>query len=243
VRARVAETARAAGRNRVTMADVNLTRQRFLNKMDKEVKGYQIDACFGAGGCPNRIMENSLPEKIEEILKSADIAGFLRDQVGENLKFHHEFRVTVSDCPNACSQPQIKDIGIVGAQVPMVTENECIRCNACVEACKEGAAVLSPAAEKPEIDFSVCVQCGQCIRACPTGTIDTDKTGYRVLLGGKLGRHPRLARELPGICSEAEVLDIVRRSIDYYKANSRNGERFGELIARNKISRDEILMT
>ena len=30
----------------------------------------------------------------------------------EDLKFHHEFRVTVADCPNSCSQPQIKDIGI-----------------------------------------------------------------------------------------------------------------------------------
>ena len=243
VRSRVAETARAAGRNRVTMADVDITRERFLKKMDREVKGYQIDACFGAGGCPNRITGQNLPEKIETILKSADISGFLRKQVGENLKFHHEFRITVSDCPNACSQPQIKDIGIIGAQVPMVTENDCIRCNACVEACKENAVAMTAAAEKPEIDIELCVKCGQCARACPTGTIDTDKTGYRILLGGKLGRHPRLARELPGIYSETEVLDVVRRCIDAFKANSRNGERFGELLARNKISRDEILMT
>ena len=243
VRSRVAETARAAGRNRVTMADVEFTREQFLKKMDREVKGYQIDACFGAGGCPNQITGQNLLEKIEAILKSADISGFLQNQVGENLKFHYEFRITVSDCPNACSQPQIKDIGIIGAQVPMVTENECIRCNACMEVCKENAVALMTAAEKPELDFSRCVTCGQCARACPTGTIDTCRTGFRVLVGGKLGRHPRLARELPGIYSETEVLDVVRRCIDAYKANSRNGERFGKLLARNKISRDEILMT
>ncbi len=234
VRSRVEEAARAAGRSRVTMADVTAARERFLKKMDKEVKGYQIDACFGAGGCPNRIADTDISGKIEKILKSADLVGFLREQVGENLKFHHEFRITVSDCPNACSQPQIKDIGIIGAQVPTITENECIRCNACVEACREGAIVLPATSETPEIDFSLCVKCGQCVRACPTGTIAAGKTGYRVLVGGKLGRHPRLARELPGIYSEAEVLDIVRRCIDYYKANSKNGERFAELIEKDE---------
>ena len=234
VRSRVAETARAAGRNRVTMADVEVTRERFHNKMDREVKGYQMDACFGAGGCPNRITSHDLQEKIEKIFQSAHFAEFLRNQVGENLKFHHEFRITVSDCPNACSQPQIKDIGIIAAQKPMVTQNECIRCEECVEACKENAVVLPLSAEKPIIDLGLCVKCGQCIRACPTGTIDSDKTGFRVLVGGKLGRHPRLARELQGIYSEAEVLDVVRRAIDYYKAKSKNGERFAELVEKDK---------
>jgi dissimilatory sulfite reductase (desulfoviridin) alpha/beta subunit len=216
------------------MADVSTARERFLKKMDKEVKGYQIDACFGAGGCPNRIADTDISVKIEEILKSADLAGFLREQVGENLKFHHEFRITVSDCPNACSQPQIKDIGIIGAQVPTITENDCILCNACMEACREEAIALPATSETPEVDCSLCVKCGQCGRACPTGTIEAGRTGYRVMLGGKLGRHPRLARELPGIFSEAEVLDIVRRCIDYYKANSKNGERFAELVGKDE---------
>ena len=54
--------------------------------------------------------------------------------------------------------------------------------------------------------------------------------GYRVLLGGKLGRHPQLARELPGIFSQQEVLDIVDGCLALYKKKSRSGKRFAELL-------------
>lgn len=232
VRARVEEEARAAGDDHVTLVHVNAARERFLKKMDTEVKGFQVDACFGANGCPNRILEHDLPEKIEKIFISEDLAGFLRKQLGRGLKFHHEFRVTVADCPNACSQPQIKDIGIIGAQPPKLTEKTCIRCEKCVEACTEEAVTLARDAERPEIDFSRCVRCGGCVRACPTQTIDAGKTGYRVLLGGKLGRHPRLARELPGLYSEAEALGMVRDCVVWYKSTAKASERFGELLVR-----------
>jgi dissimilatory sulfite reductase (desulfoviridin) alpha/beta subunit len=52
-----------------------------------------------------------------------------------------------------------------------------------------------------------------------------------VLLGGKLGRHPRLARELPGIYSADRVLGIVGDCLAFYKAHSRHGERFAELLS------------
>jgi dissimilatory sulfite reductase (desulfoviridin) alpha/beta subunit len=51
-----------------------------------------------------------------------------------------------------------------------------------------------------------------------------------VQLGGKLGRHPRLGRELPGIFSADEVLMIVAACLKFYKQNSRNGRRFAELL-------------
>jgi dissimilatory sulfite reductase (desulfoviridin) alpha/beta subunit len=82
----------------------------------------------------------------------------------------------------------------------------------------------------PEIDFSQCLKCGQCIHVCPTGTIDSAHKGFRVQLGGKLGRHPRLARELGGIFSENEVLEIVKRCVRFYKENSKHGERFAEIF-------------
>lgn len=234
VRARVEETSRAAGRNRVTLADVNTTRQRFLNKMADEVTGYQVDACFGAGGCQNRIITGNLPEKIEHILKASDLPGFLRDQLGENIKFHHEFRVTVSDCPNACSQPQIRDIGIIAASLPHVTDNECISCMECVNICKEDAITFDDLKNRPVIDVQKCVKCGQCHTVCHTRTLDPGVVGFRILVGGKLGRHPRLAEELPGIYSEADVLEVVRHCINYRKTRSRNGERFAELVAKDK---------
>ncbi len=201
--------------------------------MAKEIKGYQINACFGSGGCPNRITLSTLIVDIENLLKKENLLGFLRNQLKSDLKFHHEFRVSVSDCPNACSQPQIKDIGIIGAKLPRVTDNECNYCLECVKVCKEKAITLEKTMNSPEINFNVCVKCGECINVCPTKKLGIQKQGYRIQLGGKLGRHPRLAKELPEIYTEKEVIEIVSRCISYYKTYSRNGERFADLLIRD----------
>jgi len=158
------------------------------------------------------------------------LVGFLKANVKGDLKFHHEFRITLADCPNACSQPQIKDIGIIGACAPRLTAEPCTLCEACVEACKENAISLDTAKESPRIDMDRCLYCGKCMQACPTGTIAEGNKGYRVQLGGKLGRHPRLAKELPGIYSEEQVILVVKECLQFYKNTSKNGERFGQLL-------------
>ena len=58
------------------------------------------------------------------------------------MKMHHEFRVSISDCPNACSRPQIADLGLIGARRPRVTDETCSQCGACVEVCREEAISL-----------------------------------------------------------------------------------------------------
>ncbi len=65
---------------------------------------------------------------------------------------------------------------------------------------------------------------------CPTRTIEQQKKGFRVLLGGKLGRHPRLAMELPDVYTEKEVLEIIQYCISLYKRNSRHGQRFAHIF-------------
>ena len=161
VKARVEKEARQAGKKEVSLADVQTTQARYLKNMASEVKGYQVETCFGPGGCPNRaIVSDPLLEKIETLLKEEDILGFLREHVSGELKFHHEFRVTLADCPNACSQPQIKDIGIIGACAPQTTAEACTLCEACVEACKEDAITLSSREECPQIDTDRCLSYG-----------------------------------------------------------------------------------
>jgi dissimilatory sulfite reductase (desulfoviridin) alpha/beta subunit len=167
--------------------------------------------------------------RLEQLLKEADLLEFLRQHVKGDLKYHHEFRVTISDCPNACSQPQIKDIGIVGASEPVICDEACTLCGACVDVCRDHAVCLDTAKEMPVIDRARCMQCGLCAKGCPTGTITDGQKGFRIMLGGKLGRHPRLGEELPGLFTEEEVLVIVKKCIDYYKTGSRNGARFAEL--------------
>ena len=231
VRARVEKEASTAGNHSVSLADVKATQTRFLTNMSSEIKGYQIETCFGPGGCPNRaIVSDQLIARIEDDVRKADLLGFLKKNVNGELKFHHEFRITLADCPNACSQPQIKDIGIIGACAPIVTDEPCSLCEACVEACKEDAIRLDSAAESPLIDKDLCLKCGKCIPACPTGTLVEGQKGFRVQLGGKLGRHPQLAKELPGVYSEEQVRLIVKDCIRFYKEHSKNGRRFAQIL-------------
>jgi dissimilatory sulfite reductase (desulfoviridin) alpha/beta subunit len=231
VRLRVENEAAAAGKKVVSLADVNTAQARFMTKMSSEIKGYQVDTCFGSSGCPNPANSgDSLLKKIEEFLEKEDLLGFLKQRVKGDLKFHHEFKVTLAECPNACSQPQIKDIGIIGAVLPKITNEECTFCGDCVEACIEKCITLGNKTKMPEIDLERCLKCGRCINECPTGTIGIQAKDFRVQLGGKLGRHPRLASELDGIFSADEVLAIVKRCIKFYKENSKNGERFAEVF-------------
>jgi len=204
VRSRIENEAAKAGKKAVSLADVKATQARFLSNMSSE--------------------------RIERLLKKEDLLAFLKQQVKGDLKFHHEFRITLADCPNACSQPQIKDIGIIGASLPMLTDETCTFCEACVDECRENAISLQKEKSRPDINYDMCLACGKCIEACPTGTIAADKRGFRVQLGGKLGRHPQLAKELPDIYSEDEVIGIVKRCITFYKENSKHGERFAEIF-------------
>ena len=231
VRSRIENEAATAGKKSVSLADVKATQARFLTNMSSEIKGYQLDTCFGANGCPNRANNgDNLLERIEKLLKQEDLLGFLKKHVKGEIKFHHEFRITIADCPNACSQPQIKDIGIIGANLPVLTDEVCTLCEACVDACREKAVTLHKEIDKPKIIYNLCLACGKCREACPTGTISAEKIGFKVQLGGKLGRHPQLAKELPGLYSEDEVLDIIKNCIIFYKSHSKQGKRFAEIF-------------
>ena len=231
VRARVEKEANEAGKKLVSLADVKATQARYLTRMSSEIKGYQIETCFGPSGCPNRaIISDQLIARIETEVAKEDLLGFLKQSVKGDLKFHHEFRIALADCPNACSQPQIKDIGIIGACAPVVSDEPCSLCGACVEACKEDAILIDTEKEVPVIDDDRCLKCGKCMPVCPTGTLVEGAKGYRVQLGGKLGRHPQLARELPGIYDENRVMEIVRECLRFYKENSKHGERFGQIL-------------
>lgn len=232
VRARVEKEAAETGKTTVTLADVKATQARYLNKMGEEIKGYQVEACFGASGCPHRVAaSDDLVDRIERLMVEADLLTFLKAHVKGDLKFHHEFRISIADCPNACSQPQIKDVGIIAAATPVIGDVPCSACGACAAVCKEAAVALSAGGEIEGVVAQRCVHCGACISACPTGTLALNQKGYRVLIGGKLGRHPRLARELPGIHDARAVLRMLDDFVAFYKMHSTHGQRFAHLLS------------
>jgi dissimilatory sulfite reductase (desulfoviridin) alpha/beta subunit len=231
VKERVEEEAARCGAREITPELMDRCKKRFLTRMEEEVRGYRVEACFGRSGCPNRaVLSEDLAEELEKRFSARDLKGFLKSRVQGELKLHHEFRISISDCPNACSRPQIADVGIIGACVPAVGEGSCISCGACVEACREEAIHMSDGS--PVMDESKCLACGKCIEACPTGTLIVQRRGHRILLGGKLGRHPRLAEELPSVHDRAAAIRIIERCADVFQEHCRNGERFGEILAR-----------
>ena len=218
----------------VELADVNELKKKFLSKggMEKEIKGYEVTTCFGGAGCPNTANSGTrLAKNIETIIEKENILSFLKETVKGDLKFHHEFRVSLSDCPNACSRPQIVDIGIIGAVLPDICDEDCTLCRACVEVCDENAITLDEDNEKPLIDYDRCLMCAKCIKVCPTGTIVEKEKGFRVMLGGRLGRHPRLAMEIAGLHTHDGVLHIVQKCLKFYKEKSKNGQRFSHILS------------
>ena len=234
VKKRVEEEAAGRAADEVTMEPVSTCQKRFLDRMEDEVKGFQVETCFGPTGCPNRaVNSDGLAERIEKGLSKRNMKSFLKKRVNGPLKMHHEFRISISDCPNACSRPQIVDIGLIGACRPEVTDEPCTQCGACVEACKENAIAVKD--DVPLVDDTKCLYCGQCIRVCPTGSLKEAQKGYRILVGGKLGRHPRLGTEMPGIHELEEVPSIVDQCLNHYQNHCKRGERFGIILERAGI--------
>jgi dissimilatory sulfite reductase (desulfoviridin) alpha/beta subunit len=172
-----------------------------------------------------------LVSNLENLLEKADLLTFLRSSLGEGLKLHHQLRVTIADCPNSCSQPQIKDIGIIGQAELSCDPSECIGCGECEVVCEESAILLNDGF-LVSIDEDLCVECGACARACPNSAIDISANTYKILVGGKLGRHPQLARELTGSLDGDRVLALVVVIVDFFKSNAISGERLGALINR-----------
>ncbi|MEJ5377469.1 MAG: 4Fe-4S dicluster domain-containing protein [bacterium] len=231
VRRRVEEYAFQEGASQVELEHVLACQRRFLERMEEEVRGYQVETCFGPTGCPNRaVVAEDMASKLERLLQDKGIREFLARKVGGPLKLHHEFRISLSDCPNSCSRPQIADVGLVGCTKPLVSLTACEGCQACVQVCKEQAIQLD--SRGPVLDPHGCLGCGQCIKACPSGTLQEGPTGYRILVGGKLGRHPRLATEVPGVHPVGGIPQMVERIVDLYMKESRGGERLGEIVER-----------
>jgi anaerobic sulfite reductase subunit C len=204
------------------------------NGMNGDEGIFSVEYCRGFRGCPRAALDGGdLARLIQEIVAPPGVRG-VPDTDPEAGLYHRKFRVSLSLCPNACSRPQIADFGVIGAALPRATGNTCTGCNVCTGVCREGA--ISPRFGVPVIDYSRCVSCGECARACPCGSIEIHSTGFRVLVGGRLGRHPRLARELGGLYTAAEATRLLERSARLFLEHCGEGRRFAELLDRYDLA-------
>lgn len=218
------------GLKRVTLKDLLLAKEALLEKMSQAEEGYEITGCFGVNSCPNAITSAEiLLKKFEEILEAEKITEFLKDKVKGPLKAHHKFKVGLSECPNACSQIQISDFALHGVCLPEVNPKGCSFCGSCMEICEEGAITLGEYG--PLINAELCVGCGSCIKICPEEALFEGFRGYKIYLGGKLGRHPRLAT-FWCLAKEEEVAALLKKVLSFYKKYNQKGERLGAIIEK-----------
>lgn len=179
--------------------------------------------------CRHRLVDlEKLESKLRQVLSASDFNTRLRGKIDGSKTMHHQkFHIALAGCPNSCSQPQIKDFGVQGQAVPEINGG-CSQCGACVEVCREEAIKMGRHAVV--IDRNRCLNCGQCIHICPTGALREGQVGFRVLAGGKLGRHPRLATELTALASEDETAAWLDKCIELFLTAGKPGQRFGSLM-------------
>lgn len=199
------------------------------------VEMVSIDVCHNElRGCPNALIPTGEWKRaLEEWLRVKNVAERLRAHVksGKSLA-HHKLRISISGCPNGCSRPQIADIGLVGFVRPDVAPANCTACGACEAACPDHAITVHDG--PPEFDRAACLGCIRCRDACPVRCISLSKPGVRVLLGGKLGRHPRLA-EIGGEYTEpSSAIDLIGQMVDNYLEQGLAEERFADFLFRTR---------
>ena len=232
VKRAVEEWAKERGYSEITAELLLRAKSELKERASSPDEGYSVERCMG---CKNALCDlTALCDRVEDFLREQDLTGFLRERVGGRLKYHNQFRVAMSACPNACSRVQIADFGVIATAKLFFDRDSCDGCAKCEEVCVDGAIVLKDSV--PELIEDRCLRCGACAGACPGGAIRVEQVGYRVLVGGKLGRHPRLAAEVEGFASEERVLELLRRVVEFYKRHCEGGERLGTIIQKLGLS-------
>ncbi len=198
---------------------------------------YEIRACQGVlQDCRNALVSEptALTSQLEAVPLALDWPGFLHARVQGGPKNHHRFRIHVAACPNGCSQPHIADFACIGARQPRMPES-CQACGICVAVCPDRALALDPGDQAPRLDLKRCLNCGLCIRNCPENAIDVAASGLRLLFGGRLGRRPRLAEELPGLHASCDTVVFLEKAMRFFMDNYRPGQRLGDILAHHGL--------
>lgn len=178
---------------------------------EKTASPYDIVICrAGTTGCPHAIINpKPIAEKIEKLLDELRLGEHIKAKARGKLLYHMKFKAAIAGCPNSCSQPQIKTFGVSGQAKPIATDAPCVECMKCVDVCKEEGAVKIMDA-KPVFDYNLCVFCDDCAEVCPTESIVIEKKGVKIMVNGKLGRHPNLADVIRELATEDEIYEILK---------------------------------
>lgn len=183
-------------------------------------------------GCPHRILRPTEWESaFREIVAKGDYDRRLREKVkGDVVLFHHRFRISISGCPNGCSQPQIKDFGVLGMNRLNVESDTCTQCRLCEEACPDEAITVDEGG--PHIDYNKCLFCRDCSAACPTQTLTVGEPLGKIVIGGKVGRHPQWARTVAEFADITTASRLLETCLERYVNEGLPDERFANFCNR-----------
>ncbi len=194
-------------------------------------KTHYLNLCQGARGkgCPHALgLSDCFEQRLDQVIHASGWPTFLNKTYAGKFHRHHGFQVHVSSCPNGCSRPHIADIGLIRACIPGLDASACTSCGLCAELCPD--TTISMKDGLPVIDFNLCQRCGHCVHVCDAGAMHCVQTGWRILVGGRLGRHPKLATELPGLFTDEQVFALLDQALKLYLDNYDRGKRFGVVL-------------
>ena len=150
-----------------------------------------------------------------------------------HVKLPHKFKIACGGCPNNCVKPDLNDLGIIGQRIRELDPDKCRGCKKCqIEAgCPMKAAAVHDG--RVVINESICNNCGRCAGKCPFGAFGEGRPAWKVCIGGRWGK--KVGQGIPLgrlFTSEEEVLNVVEKTILFYRENGLPGERFADTIAR-----------
>lgn len=204
---------------------------------------YIFKACRGAKGvCPNSLLDGRrVSESIESVITNSIQIRKAGRQIVDGASVHPRFRVALAACPNACTEPQIKDIGIIAIVSPTEVGANCSGCGECEKVCREEA--INVVDGRAQIQKNRCVACGQCLGRCQKKILRSSELRFRILVGGRMGRHPRWAEELCVVDSSV-LARVIRSLLERIVWSAGNGERAANVVERTGLAglREKVLL-
>ncbi len=207
----------------------------------EEARGELAKAGISMGACGPRVrVVVACPGSTScrwGIIETKSLSKYI-DKTYFGVETPHKFKIGVTGCPNNCAKASENDIGIMGAILPKWLSEECSNCDLCINVCPTKAIYKED--DEYRLDEEKCIHCPICTSSCPVDAWVPEITGFILLVGGTMGKIPRLATKVGGIIQDQDILKkAIAVSIEYYQKHGRKKERFGHSI--NRIGEDKVV--